>query len=286
VALFLVLVYPGRQTRDLIWVMVPLWGLAGLALGPIFRPLKSKSAVWILAFIILILMSLMWVSFLGLAIRGGGQKGALLQWGMIAAALILGLLSVSLVTSEWSRDVGKQGLVIGLYTALGLYLLSSTISAAYLRADDPRSMWLPGPGSGQIPLIIETLEEISVYHTGREDSIEIVVDSDLSTSLKWALRAFAHVRYDRYTDDVDRPPVLITDQEVDTTSLSQDYLGQDLVYHTTPGWSGALPGDWMKWLAFQEGELEKEHILVWVRKDVYPGVDLMDGGNLQAGGSE
>lgn len=286
VALFLVLVYPGRQTWDLIWVLVPLWGLTGLALRSLFHPVKSKSVVWILALLILILMSLMWMSFLGLAIRGGDQKGALLQWIMVVAALVLGVLSVSLVAAEWSWEVGKQGLVIGLSVALGLFMLSGTVSAAYLHPDDPRILWLPDPGSGQFRLIIDTLEEVSVYHTGREDSIEIVVDDDLSTSLKWALRNFPQVRYETYMGDLDRPPVLITDQEVDTSSLSQSYLGQDFVYQTTPAWSGALPGDWKKWLAFREGELEREHLLVWIRQDVYPGADLLDDGHPQTGGSE
>ncbi|MFO8035794.1 MAG: hypothetical protein R6U57_04115 [Anaerolineales bacterium] len=286
VALFLILVYPSRHTWDLIWVLAPLWGLTGLALRPVFRPLKLKSVVWTLALLILILMSLMWLSFLGLAIRGGEGRGALLQWIMVAAALILGLLSVSLVTAEWSWEVGKQGLVIGLSIALGLYMLSGTVSAAYLRPGDPRTLWLSDPGSGQLRLIIDTLEEVSVYHTGREDSIEIVVDDDLSTSLQWALRNFPQVRYETYIDEGDRPPVLITDQEVDTSSLSQSYLGQDFVYRTTSGWAGALPGDWKKWLAFREGELEKEYILVWIRRDVYPGAELLDDGRPQTAGSE
>ncbi len=273
ISLFVVLVYPGRQTWDLVWALVPLWGLAGLALGRVFRSLKPNSVVWILAILIIILMSLMWLSFLGLAIRGGGQGGTLLPWIMIAAAMVLGLLSVSLVAAEWSWEEGKHGLVIGLSTTLGLYMLSGTVSGAYLHAGDPRYLWFPDPGNGQLPLIMDTVREVSAYHTGREDSIEILVEDDLP-SLKWALRDFLHVRYERFGDLNDRPPVLITGQEVDTSSLSEDYLGQDFVYRTNPGWSGVLPEDWKKWVAFREGELEREYILLWVRKDIYPGGDL------------
>lgn len=273
VSLFAVLVYPGRQTWDLVWALMPLWGLAGLALARMFRPLKPKTVVWILAMLIIILMSLMWLSFLGLAIRGGDQRGTLLPWIMILAAVVLGLLSVSLVAAEWSWEEGKQGLVIGLSTALGMYMLSGTVSGAYLHTDDPRYLWLPDPGIGQLPLIMDTVREVSAYHTGREDSIEILVEDDFP-SLKWALRDFPHVRYEKFVNPNDRSPVLITGQEVDTSSLAEDYLGQDFVYRTNPGWSGVLPGDWKKWVAFREGELEKEYILLWVRKDIYPGGDL------------
>jgi len=43
VALLLALVYPGKQTGDLVWALLPLWVLAALELGPSFRFCREQS---------------------------------------------------------------------------------------------------------------------------------------------------------------------------------------------------------------------------------------------------
>jgi len=274
VALAVVLLYPGRQTWDLIWALVPLWGLTGLALSRELFPYESKNTVWILAGLIFILSSLMWLSFLSLATVPGDQQAVFWQWGIIGAAVVLGLLSVSIFAAESSWQEGKQGLIMGVVTALILYMVSGSISTAYIRADDPRSFWYPDPGTAQLPLLMETVQEMSVYETGREDSIQITVN-DNSSSLKWALRDFPRVRFETYINSSGFSPLLITDADVDTSQFSNQYLGQDFVLRTYPGWQGVLPLDWKRWVAFREGPLDEDPILLWVKRDVYPGGDLI-----------
>ncbi|MFO7944217.1 MAG: hypothetical protein R6U51_07970 [Anaerolineales bacterium] len=274
VALAVVLLYPGRQTWDLIWALVPLWGLTGLALSREVFPFERGLAVWILAGLIFILFSLMWLSFLSLATHPGDQQAVFWQWGIIVASMIVGLLSVSLFTAERSWQEGKQGLIMGVVTALILYMVSGAISTAYIRADDPRSFWYPDPGTAQLPLLIETVQEMSVYQTGREDSIRITVYNNTS-SLKWAFRDFPRVRFETYINGSELSPLLITDLELETSQFSDEYLGQDFVLHTYPGWQGVLPSDWKRWVAFREGQLVEDPILLWVERDVYPGGDLI-----------
>lgn len=274
VALAVVLLYPGRQTWDLIWALVPLWGLTGLALSREAFPFESRNTVWILAGLIFILFSLMWLSFLSLATVPGDQPDVFWQWGIIGAAVVLGLLSVSLFAAERSWQEGKQGLIMGVVAALILYMVSGTISTVYIRADDPRSFWYPDPGTAQLPLLMETVQEMSVYETGREDSIRITVNNNTS-SLKWAFRDFPRVRFETFINDGELSPLLITDADVETSRFSNQYLGQDFVLHTYPGWQGVLPSDWKKWVAFREGQLVEDPILLWVKRDVYPGGDLL-----------
>ena len=285
VAIAGVLLYPGRQTWDLIWALLPLWGLTGLALSREAFPFESAPAVWILAGLIFILFSLMWLSFLSLATHPGDQQAVFWQWGIIVASMIVGLLSVSLFTAERSWQEGKQGLIMGVVTALVLYMMSGSVSTAYIRADDPRSFWYPDPGTAQLPLLMETIQEMSVYQTGREDSIRITVYNNTS-SLKWAFRNYPRVQFETYIKDSELAPLLITDSEVETSQFSNQYLGQDFVLHTYPGWQGVLPSDWKKWVAFREGQLVEDPILLWVKRDVYLGGDLIGADQESNGRSE
>lgn len=269
-ALFLVLVYPGRQVWDLVWVIVPLWGLAGMAVADILHEKEVTRVTWILGALFLILSSLLWLSFKGLAVQGGDQRTTLLQWGMILATLGLSGLSIIIVAAEWSWEEAKKGTVMGLVAALGLLMISSLNAAAYVKADDPRQLWLPEPGTGQISLLIETLQEVSVYQTGREDSVEVTVWVE-APSLKWALRNFRDVTYRIDRGSVTDARVILTGEGRAESLQSGEYLGQDFILQSFTAWPGALPEDWKNWLASREGPLEHVDVLLWVNIESYPG---------------
>lgn len=276
--LFLLLVYPGRQVWDLVWILLPLWWLTARAIHRFLLPFKSQPMIWILAGLIFILSCLMWLSFSSLTVQQGNPKAELLQWGMIAATFVLGIISTSIVTAEKSWSTARRGLVVGVLGSLSIFMVSGMVSAAYRIPAASSHLWLPDPGISQRSLLRDTLQEASVYHTGREDAIAIEVQSE-HASLRWALRNFSQVRYVSDLNAPDNPPVLITGGEPSDPTMMSGYVGQDFVLHTRVGWAGTLPDDWKTWLASREGPEDGESILVWVRRDAHPGGDvLLDGG--------
>ena len=51
----------------------------------------------------------------------------------------------------------------------------------------------------------------------------------------------------------------------------ETYQGQDFVIRTLPGWSGLIPDDWISWVAFRDGPVFTEKIVLWGLGDILTG---------------
>ena len=273
VGLILILIYPARQVWDLAWVLVPLWVLASRTFAELFRQNTPNLVSWILAGMILVLASLLWLSFTRLTVPVGSQRLALIQWGMVGGSFGLAVLSLVIVAAEWSWEEARVGGVMGFSAALLIYTLSTLNMAAYRSADDPRQPWLPEPGPGQISLLVETIQEVSIYQTGREDSVSITLMVD-NPSILWALRDFRNLTFNSDETRNLAADVVITGQERVEKMLDMEYLGQDFDYRVFTDWTGPVPEDWKRWIVSRDGPVEKFQLLLWVKLDAYPGGEL------------
>lgn len=275
VGLILILIYPARQVWDLAWVLVPLWVLASLPFADMLRKKSPSQVSWILAGMILVLAALLWLSFTRLTVPVGSQRLALIQWGMVVGSFGLAVLSLVIVAAEWGWDEARVGGVMGCSAALLIYTLSALNMAAYRSGDDPRQPWLPEPGPGQISLLVETIKEVSVYQTGREDSVPIALMVD-NPSVLWAVRGFKNVTFNPDETRNLAADVLITGQERAERMQDLEYLGQDFDYRVFTDWTGPVPEDWKSWIVSREGPVETFQLLLWVRLDAYPGGELFE----------
>ena len=84
VGLLLLLVYPGRQPGDLIWLSLPLWLGSARELVRIYQLADDHWPIWSLAVLVGTLMILNWLTFTGMVfqganrvcgIRGTGRRG-------------------------------------------------------------------------------------------------------------------------------------------------------------------------------------------------------------------
>lgn len=267
ISILLVSLYPGRQTLDLIWVVIPLWAGAAKESVRILQKVKSFWVTNVLSGITVVLFTLNWLTFTGMIFQLGNQQSILLQWGLIAASLALGLLAMAIVASEWDWPTAVKGLVVGVIGVLGFYLFSATVQGADLKAGDPRSLWTNEPGAGQVNLLLDSIAEVGIAETGRADSIQgAVINGDLT--LKWILRDHPGIEFIEVYDPDLIPPILIT-REIDNVQVPEAaYRGQDFVIAVNPGWTGLLPEDWISWIAFRSGPIENEDIIFWVRNDI------------------
>ena len=268
-ALGLALIYPGRQVYDLLWSLIPLWGLAGMELARNFGAVKASWVTRSQAAFIFVLFALAWLSFVSLVLLGGDPKRAGLQWGIVGSTFLLMALVTALVAGEWGWVAARKGLAAGVSATLGLYVLAGMVGAAYLHPGDPRELWLPGSGGGQVELLQESLGDVGLLNTGRQEQVEIVV-LDGNAALHWALRGYTEVSFRDSMPLGTHPPVMITGEGEASQPWTAAYRGQDFVLRTSQGWAGAIPGDWKNWITFREAPLEKEKSILWVRWDLFP----------------
>jgi hypothetical protein len=160
--------------------------------------------------------------------------------------------------------------VWGLNATLSLYLLAALWGATQVRPQQPQELWSPPPATGQAGLFLGTLEDLSKWKTGLPDQIDVTVVVD-SPAIRWLLRNYPNAQYPPVLPVDQTPSVLITDQEQTEISLPATYRGQDFAWNIAPGWKGALPPDFAGWLAFRTAPLEKRHIILWAREDLFSG---------------
>lgn len=266
-ALVLLLVYPGRGPVDLIWLVIPLWIGAARELVRLWQLAEGTWPVWVLASLIGTLLTLNWLTLTGMVFQIGNQRAVLLQWGLIAASLALLLLATTITASEWGWPTAKKGLTVGIAGMLLIYTFSTTVKGAYQRIADPRSLWSDGTGAGQMDLILSTVGDVSISQTGRWDSIEGVV-LDGSDSLRWLFRDLQNFTFVESYDMAELPPILVTTERSQSLVPPESYRGQDFVIRTWPGWPGLIPQDRISWIAFRDGPILNEYIILWVRGDI------------------
>lgn len=275
VALLISLIYPARQVLDLVWVLAPLWGLAALELARhlpegMVSPVAAGQAA-----LVVVVLALFWLTLAGLAHTAPDTPGTGLRLGIMAGLLALVFLTSLLVALGWSWEAGRQGLAWGLAIALGLGSLSTLWGATQLRAGQPQELWSAQPAPGQIDLLVETVQELSVANTGFPQLIEIQTDLK-SPALVWALKDFENFRMVQGVQHGaalagSMPQILITAGPGDDPRLSAAYLGQDFAWNLRTDWPGALPERLAPWVAFREAAISNEQILLWARSDLFPG---------------
>lgn len=275
VALFVVLLYPARQVGDLVWVLAPLWGLAAVELAHHLAPSRSSQHRLISAgqaFFLLVLMSFAWINLAALGNLPGLPADT--QWRnallLAAGAAAMAVLTTLLVALGWSWSASRQGLAWGVILTLGIYMLSVLWGSAYLRPRQAAELWSPNPGAGQSSLLVDTLENISVWQTGQRLSMEVVVVGN-SPSLRWALRDFAGARFVSGLGAGQLPAALITPEEEASPQLAAAYRGQSFLWQETPAWAGALPLNWPRWLVAREAPYNPSRLILWARSDLFPG---------------
>ena len=87
----------------------------------------------------------------------------------------------------------------------------------------------------------------------------------------WQLRDLPNLRFDSTLPMGNMPDIIITRAEEQAPALTASYRGQDFVWWTRPGWTGILPTNIIAWLTFREAPLLREHVILWVRADLFPG---------------
>ena len=274
-ALIWVSVYPARQVMDLVWVILPLWILAA---SEISLHLQVNSWERLPAFgqavLIVVLLVLAWINLAGLNLPGNDPQVYRLRLAVIGGVVTLIGITTGLVALGWSSVIAQRGLAWGLGMTLTVYVMAAVWGVSQVRPNGEQELWFPSPATEQAGLLMNTLEDLADYYTGIPDSLDLVVTSP-KPSVRWALRNFNQARYQDVLGVGELPAAVITPGEDVSPKFSVAYRGQDFGWSVSPAWQGALPSNWPGWLAFREGPQNTDHIILWVRGDVFPGGELV-----------
>jgi hypothetical protein len=279
VAFFIPWIYVGRQVGDMAWSLIPIWALAAIEISRSFATTEERNTRLVGGGLGLLLCLFMVIAWFNLLSVGRYQANLVLYWGVIVGAFLLGILAVFLVMAGWSGKAARMGVVGALSVVMGLQLVSSTWGIAILRQNSVQDLWSIPPSTGQVDLLVNTLSDVSIWHTGLNNQLKVVVMVD-SPALNWALRNDPYAVFETAMASSETPPAVITLKGADEPLLQQQYRGEDFVWRLSPGWDGIFPPNFINWLAFRKAPLDQDQVILWVRQDIFPGGVSSSAGNV------
>lgn len=276
VALLLIWFYPARQVNDLVWCLLPLWGLAAesLAIFPL-AALREGRKTHVMSYlqgaVVVVLAFLLWNTLVAReVVVSGGLSWTLLRLAMILGILSLGALTSLLVALGWSWEICRNGLLLGFLAVLLVNASGVLWGAAYLRPNQPQELWGTPPGPGQEPLLQKTLDDLSHRARGMSKAVDVLSLVDTAT-LRWTLRDYPNARFSQAMDREQLPTVLITSAEAEVPQVAETYRGQDFVWWVWPAWAGGIPPDLLGWWTFRKAPLTPRYIILWARSTLFSG---------------
>jgi len=266
VALLLALIYPGKQTGDLVWALLPLWVLAAMELGRHFDfagnnlwEVAAATAV-VLAFVVFGWLNLASITNMDLA-----SDTAHTRLWLMAAVVLLIVLSMLLVGTGWSVSVACLGTVWGGVIVLTLFTVAMTTGAAGLRQPLTVELWQPEPRTGRVDVLLKVATQISDLNRGDGAQLPLTILNEDSPALHWLFRYWQVQDVSALAPDA-TPALIISPSG--NLSLSVKYRGEPLVLHETGAWDKVSPADLLKWFIYRQLPLQQDNVILWVRDNL------------------
>lgn len=262
-ALAIVLLYPGRQVADLLWVTIPLWGLAAQVIGRhLAVPQHEPRAAFGEAALILVLMAFLTFSLARIASNEFMMETPILYFYVVGGVLLLAIVASLLVALGWSHQAAVHGLVWALSICFALLALGGATRSANAAALRSAELWAPGPAAGQLDLLRASVQDLSRYNRGVSHALAVDLRVQ-SAELAWLLRELPPV------GAAGTAPLLITAADEAEPAEASAYHGQSFVLNTQPAWEPTPPNP-IGWLLYRQAPETRQYIILWAASDLLP----------------
>jgi len=269
----LALAYPAHKTSDLIWMLVPFWGLAAIELSRhVDLDLAKKPEIAISTAVTIIFMVFVWLDLVSISSSFNDPAIIRSRLLLLLGALLILVLSMFLVAAVWNEKIAVLGVVWGGTIALLFYTVGAGFNAAGFRLPFSAELWQPSSQFVQADLLKKTVTELSVWRRGQTNNLAITATNDLnSPALQWLLRDW-HVELVDALSIENSPELVILPQGVEL-KISSAYRGQDFVLSKKPIWDGLPVDGWLRWIAYRKIPEQTDIVVLWARNDLF-----LDGG--------
>jgi len=273
VAFVLTFAYPAKQTADVIWLTLPLYAIAALQTTRWFHfPEKDRLITGGYTLVVGVLLVFIWLGFLYILVNSDRTtSGVQLRIASIIGASVLIMIVSFLVVWGWSARVTGYGLLWCLTGVLVIISLGMTGRIVVTNGRPETNLWQPSATPTDEGLMTQTINDLSLGHTGVSNDIDIEVSEANTPALRWELRDFSNARFVGALTPGSSPSLAITASK-DKPALNADYRGQDFVMSSSAPWSIMVGEDWLKWLAWNQVTPQNDTIVLWARNDLFPDV--------------
>jgi hypothetical protein len=270
-ALLLVIIYPGRQVADLLWVLLPLWALAAQEISRyLFIPSEERSAAFGTMALNLLLGIFFYLMLAKLAPPNLVPEVFTLTLAYAGAVLLIGLIATTLIAFGWSRQAAGNGLVWALLILFSLSLISASSRFTRLTSTAANELWAPGSEAGQSSLLLTNLNLLSSrVEGGTLQAVPVALRTE-SAALQWAVRDWPQ----NSGETTASPDLFITLADAQPEEATT-YRGQTFALNVQRAWAD-FPPNIFSWLLYRQAPTIKQEAVLWARADFFPdGVLLL-----------
>jgi hypothetical protein len=268
--LALILVLPGSQPADLIWVSPPLWTLSARLFADVWQSLPlSKKVVFFTAILTIITMAFLALSFRSLVNFSPQDSNWLNALIAVMAGIALIAAVLLLVRFGWSHEVALSGFMMGVILVMGALLISVSANSTGINPNPHYTSWYPEQAYHTTEYLHVTLARVIDWNASGGIPVEIaVVDAD-TPALRWALRDQSPVNFVPFLPPQSQVGIIISDNQT-IPEIANSYRGQDLVTSRVVPWHELDSQQYLKWwITGVVPTLANENI-VWVRTNLMP----------------
>jgi hypothetical protein len=129
-------------------------------------------------------------------------------------------------------------------------------------------LWDADRKPGQTDLLLATVQEVSDYSLGHDQSQPVTIMGIDSPALEWLLRNHA-VTLVAALDPQSTPPIIIT-PPMNDLGLPAAYRGEDFIWRQRVQYESLKRPEWWRWLVNRQLPRENEMIVLWARTDLFP----------------
>jgi hypothetical protein len=237
-ALLLILM-PGRTPLDLLWGLLPLVLLTGIAVQALVRDLQARGS-WLNEGHVLsaaeglyvLLVLILWAHCYLVLVRYA-ETGNVADAGLVLLTVVLQALLAAVFALAVRLDTALRGIAVSTGVALLAVTLSVGWNLAHVRPADPRELLVRQPTAVEVRDLVQTLRDLSWRETGMPATLPFTLEAAPDSVLAWYLRDFSAARRVEKLSAEEIGPALVTwhrgdepDHPVPALPDGVEYVGQ------------------------------------------------------------
>lgn len=274
VSLLHTLIYPGRQVLDLVWISIPLFGLAARLLASFFRfDFDQRTAALVYAIGLFTFLTFIFQNILSLFSPSRVAVNTQPEVIAILAAAFFVIASIILIGWGWSVRVAGYGAVWGLLGLLTVFWLSGSFHATGLGKNPETNPFWRGTFIYEADLLKDTIGDLSELNVRSRTGIDVLGISLDQPAMRWLAREYPNFVFENTFQPQLQNSIVLTSatQEV---FFNDNYRGQDFQWEVQPMWDLMTSQEWMRWAFFKEAPLGNRSIVLWARESLFPGSEI------------
>ncbi len=224
--------YSGVQSRDVVWVIIPLfilcarvgaWASEGQWSG------YELIIVTIQGVILGLLMVFGYIVFGGLDFTFHTPDYSFDRYILVQVLILVGVLVlvVTLFSLGWSARVSTVSVIIVMLLSSTVWSIHRSYNMIRAPSGGYTTNWHKKWSTGADELMLKTLENLSLRYVGHRREVDIKVVGPYNRQVAWRLREFTNVNWDESLAGDGHPAVILTSGADISISAGPGYIGQE-----------------------------------------------------------